>query len=236
MPAGSVSCPGSNPDVRPVWQETNSISIVESALFTANTHVKAWTVESSSKGTSPVSHWFLLKSGYWINLSEPSIGLSLGNRADEARRPIVVYSSRSIAAKAESLLHTPVLHWSISNLNRAGSCLTGTVASLSSSKKQCRNSPSTSLIAIAMNCTGIQSLCTHGCNGLSSYELRYYEYKSVSDLWAVLLSITDVPAPEQHNDDGPHLLPEEAWKEESDWLWKQELVGTPSISCCNCIL
>jgi hypothetical protein len=30
------------------------------------------------------------------------------------------------------------------------------------------------------------------------------------ELRAVLLSITDVPAPEQHDDNGPHLLSEEA--------------------------
>ena len=45
-----------------------------------------------------------------------------------------------------------------------------------------------SLIAIAKNCTGLQLLRTYGCNGLSSDKLRY-EFESVSELRAVLLSI-----------------------------------------------
>jgi len=45
-----------------------------------------------------------------------------------------------------------------------------------------------SLIAIAENCTGLQLLYTDGCSGLSSDELRY-EFNSVSELRAVLLSI-----------------------------------------------
>jgi len=44
-----------------------------------------------------------------------------------------------------------------------------------------------------MNCTGLQSLRTHRCDGHSSDELRCNVFKSVSELWAVLLSITDVP-------------------------------------------
>jgi hypothetical protein len=63
-----------------------------------------------------------------------------------------------------------------------------------------------SLIVVAMNCTGLQLLCTHGCDGLSSDELRCNEFKSVSELRAVLLSITDIPASEQHDDDVPHLV------------------------------
>ena len=57
------------------------------------------------------------------------------------------------------------------------------------------------LIAIAMNSTGLQSLCTQGCNGLSTDELRCNEFKSVSELQAVLLSITDVSALEQHDEE-----------------------------------
>jgi len=53
--------------------------------------------------------------------------------------------------------------------------------------------------------SGLQSLCTQGCDGLSCDELRCNEFKSVSELQVVLLSITDVPALEQHDDDGPHL-------------------------------
>jgi hypothetical protein len=67
-----------------------------------------------------------------------------------------------------------------------------------------------SLIAIAINSTGLQSLRTDGCNGLSSDELRCNEFKSVSELQAFLLSITDVSASEQHDDDKPNLLSEEA--------------------------
>jgi len=47
-----------------------------------------------------------------------------------------------------------------------------------------------SLIAIAKNCTGLKYLCSSGCDGLSSHKLRSYdEFKSVSELRAVLLSI-----------------------------------------------
>jgi hypothetical protein len=49
------------------------------------------------------------------------------------------------------------------------------------------------------------------------------KFKSVSEPQAVLLSITDVRAPEQHVDDESHLLSEEAYKEESDQsrsLWR----------------
>ena len=67
-----------------------------------------------------------------------------------------------------------------------------------------------SIIAISTHCTGLQSLCTQGCDRLSIDELRCNEFKSVSELQAVLLSITDVSALEQHDDDGPHLLSEEA--------------------------
>ena len=74
----------------------------------------------------------------------------------------------------------------------------------------CDDISDASLRAIAMNCTGLQSLCTQGCDRLSSDELRCNEFKSVSELQAVLLSITDVSALEQHDDDGPHLLFEEA--------------------------
>jgi hypothetical protein len=45
-----------------------------------------------------------------------------------------------------------------------------------------------SLIAIAKNCTGLQYLNAYGCNGLSSNKLRC-EFKSISELRAVLLSI-----------------------------------------------
>jgi len=45
-----------------------------------------------------------------------------------------------------------------------------------------------SLIAIVKNCTGLQFLDTDGCHGISSYQLRD-EFKSVSELRAVLLSI-----------------------------------------------
>ena len=45
-----------------------------------------------------------------------------------------------------------------------------------------------SLIAIAKNCTGLQYLYTGECNRLSDEELRD-EFKSVSELRAVLLSI-----------------------------------------------
>ena len=45
-----------------------------------------------------------------------------------------------------------------------------------------------SLIAIAKNCTGLQLLDTFGCNGLSSSTL-HDEFKSISELRAVLLSI-----------------------------------------------
>jgi hypothetical protein len=45
-----------------------------------------------------------------------------------------------------------------------------------------------SLIAIAKNCTRLQLLTTDGCNGLSSDKLRD-EFKSVSELRAILLSI-----------------------------------------------
>jgi len=46
-----------------------------------------------------------------------------------------------------------------------------------------------SLIAIAKNCTGLQYLSTYRCDGLSNYKLRE-EFKSVSELRAVLLSIS----------------------------------------------
>jgi len=46
-----------------------------------------------------------------------------------------------------------------------------------------------SLIAIANNCTQLQSLCTYRCNGLSSDKLHNYEFESVSELRAILLSI-----------------------------------------------
>jgi hypothetical protein len=74
----------------------------------------------------------------------------------------------------------------------------------------CDNISDASLIAIAMNCTELQTLCTQGCYGLSSDELRCNEMKTVSELQALLLSITDVSALEQHDDDGPQLLSEEA--------------------------
>ena len=74
----------------------------------------------------------------------------------------------------------------------------------------CDNISDDSLIAIAMNCTGLQSLCTQGYYGFSSDELRCNKFKTVSELQAVLLSITDVSALEQHDDDEPHLLSEEA--------------------------
>jgi hypothetical protein len=45
-----------------------------------------------------------------------------------------------------------------------------------------------SLIAIAKNCTGLKYLTAYDCYGLSSKDLRH-EFKSVSDLRAVLLSI-----------------------------------------------
>jgi hypothetical protein len=45
-----------------------------------------------------------------------------------------------------------------------------------------------SLIAIAKNCTGLQSLATYGCSRISCDKLRYH-FKSVSELRVVLLSI-----------------------------------------------
>jgi hypothetical protein len=46
-----------------------------------------------------------------------------------------------------------------------------------------------SLIAIAKNCTGLQSLNTYECNRLSTDKLRCDRFKSISELRAVLLSI-----------------------------------------------
>jgi hypothetical protein len=40
--------------------------------------------------------------------------------------------------------------------------------------------------------------------------LRCYEFKSISELRVVLLSINNVPAQEQHDNDGPQILSEEA--------------------------
>jgi hypothetical protein len=46
-----------------------------------------------------------------------------------------------------------------------------------------------SLLAIAKNCTGLQYLNTYDCYSLSSDELRRDDFKSISKLRAVLLSI-----------------------------------------------
>jgi len=51
-----------------------------------------------------------------------------------------------------------------------------------------------SLIAIAKNCTGLQSLDADGCSGLSNYRLRH-NFKSVSELRAVILSIYPICIP-----------------------------------------
>jgi len=45
-----------------------------------------------------------------------------------------------------------------------------------------------SLKAIAKNCSELQLFLTHNCDGLSTDELRH-EFKSISELRAVLLSI-----------------------------------------------
>jgi hypothetical protein len=75
--------------------------------------------------------------------------------------------------------------------------------------ENCVNINDASLKAIAMNCTRLQSLCTDGCDKLSSDVLRCYEFKSVSELRDVLLSITNVPTPELHFQDDSYLLFEE---------------------------
>jgi hypothetical protein len=51
-----------------------------------------------------------------------------------------------------------------------------------------------SLIAIAKNCTGLQYFDARECDGLSSKKLRH-QFKSVSELRAVLLSIYPICIP-----------------------------------------
>jgi len=44
---------------------------------------------------------------------------------------------------------------------------------------------------------------------MDAMDLVVMSYVFMNSLWAVLLYITDVPTPQQHDDDGPHLLSEE---------------------------
>jgi hypothetical protein len=60
--------------------------------------------------------------------------------------------------------------------------------------ENCVNINDASLKAIAMNCTRLRSLCTDGCDKLSSDVLRCSKFKSASELRIVLLSISNVPA------------------------------------------
>ena len=75
--------------------------------------------------------------------------------------------------------------------------------------ENCVNINDASLKTIAMNCTRLRSLCTDGCDKLSSDVLRCYEFKSVSELRIVLLSISNAPASKQHYQDERYLLSEE---------------------------
>jgi hypothetical protein len=55
--------------------------------------------------------------------------------------------------------------------------------------KQCNEVTDVSLIAVAHICSGMQSLRTNGCDGLSSDKLHYHEFKSVYELRAIDVTV-----------------------------------------------